>query len=64
MPSLKQFLSSRTNQFAILVMILTMLQAFVVKLPFDEYTQAGIGLVLGLAIVYLRWVTTQPLSDK
>ena len=64
MPSLKQFLASRTNRFAIAVMVLTALQAFVVKLPFDEYTQAGIGLVMGLAIMYLRWVTTQPLSEK
>ncbi|MFM7011743.1 MAG: hypothetical protein ACKO0Z_20835 [Betaproteobacteria bacterium] len=64
MPSFKQFLSSRTNQFAIAVMVLTALQAFVVKLPFNEYAQAGIGLALGLAIMYLRWVTTQPLAEK
>jgi uncharacterized membrane protein YccC len=64
MPDLKSVLRSRTVLFAIAVAILSVLQGFVFALPVPPVGQAVIGCLIAVAIVLLRAVTTQPLSQR
>lgn len=64
MPDLKSVLRSRTVLFAIAVAILSVLQGFVFALPVPPVGQAVVGCLIAVAIVLLRAVTTQPLSQR
>lgn len=59
-----QALKSRTVWFAIAVAVLSVLQGFVFALPLTPLWQAVVGCVIAVAVVLLRAITTQPLSQK
>jgi hypothetical protein len=61
---LAQALKSRTVWFAIALAVLSVLQGFVLHLPISPWGQALVGSGIAVAIVLLRAVTTQPLSEK
>lgn len=55
---------SKTLIFAMLLAALSAAQGFVVQLPLSPPQQAGVGLVIAVAVAVLRVLTTTPLSDK
>lgn len=59
-----QALKSRTVWFAIALAVLSVLQGFVFALPLPAWGQALVGCVIAVAVVLLRTITTQPLSEK
>jgi hypothetical protein len=61
---LKKALKSRTVQFGIAIAVLSVLQGFVGYIPANPAIQAIIGCGIASAIVILRFITTQPLSEK
>jgi hypothetical protein len=61
---MKSVLRSRTVWFAIALAVLSVLQGFVLQLPIPPWGHAIVGSVIAAAIVVLRAVTTQPLSEK
>lgn len=64
MSNLIQALKSKTVWFAILVAVLSVLQAYVFLLPITPAQQMQVGLLLAVLVVALRFATTQPLSEK
>jgi hypothetical protein len=60
MNTLKSALKSRTVLFALLIAILSVLQGFVYILPISPVNQMYIGLLVSVAIVFLRFITTTP----
>lgn len=63
-PTIIQALRSRTVQFSIALAILSLLQGFVIQLPIPPWGHAVVGSVIAAAVVVLRVITTQPLSQK
>lgn len=61
---LKQALKSRTVQFGIAIAVLSVLQGFVGYIPANPAVQAIVGCAIASGIVILRFITTQPLSEK
>lgn len=61
---LNQALKSRTVQFGIAIAVLSVLQGFVGYIPANPAVQAIIGCAIASGIVILRFITTQPLSEK
>lgn len=64
MDSVKQAFKSRTVQFGVALACLSVLQGFVGFIPANPAIQAGIGCAIASAIVVLRFITTQPISEK
>jgi hypothetical protein len=64
MNQVKQALKSRTVQFGVALACLSVLQGFVGFIPANPAVQAIIGCGIASAIVILRFITTQPLSEK
>jgi uncharacterized membrane protein len=61
---LKKALKSRTVQYGIAIAVLSVLQGFIGFLPTSPVVQAIIGCLIASGIVILRFITTQPISDK
>jgi hypothetical protein len=59
-----QALKSRTVWFAIALAVLSVLQGFVLQLPIPPWGHAVVGSAIAAAIVVLRAITTQPLTNK
>ena len=64
MNTLKSALKSRTVLFALLIAILSVLQGFVGLLPITPVNQMFIGLLISVAVVFLRFITTTPIGEK
>lgn len=62
--ALSASLRSKTVWLGIITAVLSVLQGFVFKLPLTPAEQAMVGSAIAVAIVVLRAVTTQPLSEK
>ena len=60
MNTLKSALKSRTVLFALLIAVLSVLQGFVYILPITPVHQMYIGLLVSVAVVFLRFITTTP----
>ena len=60
----KQALKSKTVQYGIAVAVLSVLQGFINYIPASPWIQAIIGCSIASGIVVLRFITTQPLSEK
>ena len=60
MNTLKAALKSRTILFALLIAVLSVLQGFVYILPISPVNQMYIGLLVSVAVVFLRFITTTP----
>jgi hypothetical protein len=61
---LSKALKSRTVQYGIAIAVLSVLQGFIGFLPTSPWVQAVIGCLIASGIVVLRFITTQPISDK
>lgn len=61
MPSI---LKSKTVWFAIILAVLSILQAYVFLLPITPVQQMFVGIAIAVAVTLLRIVTTMPLADK
>ena len=64
MDNFKKALKSRTVQFGVALACLSVLQGFVGFVPASPAVQALIGCGIASAIVVLRFITTQPISEK
>lgn len=62
--TIKQALKSRTVQYGVALAVLSVLQGFVGFLPANPAVQAMVGCVIASGIVVLRFMTTQPVSQK
>jgi len=59
-----QLLKSKTVWFAILIAVLSVVQGYVTLLPVTPVQQMLVGIVIAVAVLVLRLVTTQPISQK
>jgi uncharacterized MnhB-related membrane protein len=57
-------LKSKTLWFAVAIAVLSVLQGFIFQLPLSPLWQAIVGCVIAVVVAVLRFVTTQPLSEK
>ena len=57
-------LKSKTVQYGIAIACLSVLQGFVGFIPANPAVQAVIGCGIAAGIVVLRFITTQPISEK
>jgi uncharacterized membrane protein YgaE (UPF0421/DUF939 family) len=57
-------LKSKTLWFAVAIAVLSVLQGFIFQLPLSPIWQAIVGCVIAVLVAVLRFVTTQPLSEK
>ena len=62
--TIKQALKSRTVQYGVALAVLSVLQGFVCFLPANPAVQAMVGCAIASGIVVLRFMTTQPVSQK
>lgn len=60
----KKALKSKTVWYGILISILSVLQGYIGYLPTNPWIQAAVGCTIAAGIVVLRFMTTQPLSEK
>ena len=59
-----QALKSRTVWLGIIVALLSVAQGFIFQIPVTPLLQAAIGGAIAVSIVVLRFMTTQPVSEK
>ena len=64
MGQIKQAFKSRTVRYAAALACLSVLQGYVAYLPTKPAIQAVIGCGIAVGIVVLRYMTTQPVSEK
>lgn len=64
MNTLIQMLKSRTVIFALVLALLSVLQAYVFLLPITPINQMFVGLAISVVVTILRLVTTTPVSAK
>lgn len=57
-------LKSKTVWFAIILAVLSILQAYVFLLPITPVQQMLVGIAIAVAVTLLRIVTTLPLAQK
>lgn len=62
--TLRQALKSRTVRYGVALAVLSVLQGFVGFLPANPAVQAAVGCAIASGIVVLRFMTTQPVSQK
>ena len=62
--TIKQALKSKTVQYGVALAVLSVLQGFVGFLPANPAVQAMVGCAIASGIVVLRFMTTQPVSQK
>jgi hypothetical protein len=61
---LRQFRSSRTNLLQVLVVVLSALQVYVFQFDLNAETVFGLTTAFGVANIFLRYLTTIPVSEK
>ena len=64
MNTIKQALKSRTVLYGIAIAVLSILQGYVGFIPASPWIQAIVGCSIASGIVVLRFITTQPISEK
>ena len=55
---------SKTVWLGIIVALLSVAQGFIFQIPVAPLYQAAIGGAIAVAIVVLRFMTTQPIAEK
>lgn len=58
------FLKSKTLIFSALLAGLSVVQGYIAQLPLTPIQQMYVGVGVSVAVAVLRFLTTQPLSDK
>lgn len=64
MPTLIQFIKSRTILFALVLAVLSVLQGYVGLLPLTQVEQMSVGIAVSMVITVLCIITTTPISEK
>lgn len=64
MPTIIQLLKSKTLVFSVLLAVLSVAQGYIGLFVLDPKDQAFVGVGIAAAIAVLRFLTTQPVSDK
>lgn len=64
MEKARQALKSRTVQFGIAIACLSVMQGFVHFIPANPVIQMTIGCGIASGIIVLRYMTTEPMSEK
>ncbi len=59
-----QYLKSKTVIFGLLLAIASWLQTVLVNAPLPPDVLAIVGTAVGVAVVWLRSVTTKPIAEK
>jgi len=59
-----QLLKSKTVWFAILIAVLSVVQGYVALLPVTPVQQMVVGVIISVAVLVLRLITTQPILEK
>ena len=59
-----QLLKSKTVWFAILIAVLSVVQGYVALLPVTPVQQMIVGVIISVAVLVLRLITTQPILEK
>jgi len=57
-------LKSKTVWYAILIAVLSIVQGYIGLLPMTPVAQMFIGITISVGVVFLRLLTTQPVSEK
>lgn len=57
-------LKSKTVWYAIIIAILSIVQGYINLLPMTPVLQMFVGIGISVGIVILRFLTTQPISEK
>lgn len=58
------YLKSKTLIFSALLAGLSVVQGYITQLPLTPLQQMYVGVGISVAVAVLRFLTTQPLSDK
>lgn len=64
MDTLLQYLKSKTVLFGLLIAIASWAQTLVVNAPLSPEITGFLGTAVGAVVIWLRSVTTKPLSEK
>ena len=64
MDTFVQYLKSKTVLFGLLLAIASWAQTLVVNAPLSPEITGFVGTAIGAVIIWLRTVTTKPLSEK
>lgn len=64
MPTVAQLIRSKTLVFSVLLAVLSVAQGYVGLFVLDQKAQALVGIGIAAAIAVLRFLTTQPVSEK
>lgn len=64
MPTLIQLIKSKTLVFSVLLAVLSVAQGYVGLFVLNQQEQALVGMGIAAAIAVLRFLTTQPISEK
>lgn len=64
MNKLRKALRSKTVLFGIVLAALSALQGFVLAIDIEPKTQALLGFLLSVIIIFLRFITTNSIDDK
>jgi len=62
--NIKQALKSKTILFAIAISVLSVWQGLLGQLSLTAFEQGIIGSLISVCIIILRFITTQPVSEK
>jgi hypothetical protein len=57
-------LKSKTVWYAIIIAVLSIVQGYIGLLPMTPVAQMFVGIFISVGIVILRFLTTQPISEK
>lgn len=64
MPTIDQLLRSKTLIFSVLLAVLSVAQGYIGLFVLDQKAQAAVGIGIAVAVAVLRFLTTQPVSEK
>lgn len=64
MPTITQLIKSKTLVFSVLLAVLSVAQGYIGLFVLDQKQQALVGMGIAGVVAVLRFLTTQPVSEK
>ena len=64
MPTIAQLIKSKTLVFSVLLAVLSVAQGYIGLFALSQKEQAFVGMGIAAVIAVLRFLTTQPVSEK